>query len=424
MTNHPAKTGGGSTQQEPAPQGARPRPKPVTMKAKQKSAGSHPLLSTWAPAALGLVFLLALAYPFRERILTADNDFPVHYISAKLCGTGQLYEPQASYRLMEELHGEAAPMLLFNRPAYTAVFLRPLAWFPYLTAWTLFSILSISSLAAFVVLATRYCQELPLFVTLSIPLLTVLVNGQDTGFILLLAFAATSLASRRWDIAAGLLFALCAIKPHLFFLIPFALVRLRRWRALAGGLAGGAVLFLLGVYAEGLDWIQRWLHQLNNPVMTPESYGLVNLRDTAKLIAADHWIWVAVPVALLAIGLYAAILMRTDDIRLLIAAALPTALLVQFHVGAHDYLLLLLTFALVVPTARTKALRVVATLAVLPPVYLAAMMGAPWNLFLFASIFALLGTVTREVWLTASRPIEPEAQALTTAPPSPALPLR
>ncbi len=397
---------------------------PVTLADGRKIAGSHSLLSTWAPAVLGLLFLLALAYPFRERILTGDNDFLVHYIGAKLCGTGQLYEPQANYRLMEELQGEVAPILLFNRPAYTAVFLRPLAWFPYLTAWALFSILSLSCLVAFVVLTTRYCREMPLFATLSIPLLTVLINGQDTSFILLLALAATTLAVRRRDFASGLLFALCAIKPHLFFLVPFALIRLRRWRALAGGLAGGSVLFLLGVYAAGIDWIPRWLHQLKNPLMTPENYGLVNLRDAAKLIAGDHWMWIAALVALLAIGLYATILKQSDDIRLLVAAALPTALLLQFHIGAHDYLLLLLTFAIVVPAARTKALRTAATLAVLPPVYLAAMMGEPWNLLLLAAILALIGTIAREVRLAVSTPAEPEATRLAEAAASPALPLR
>jgi len=353
------------------------------------------------------MFLLALAYPFRERILTGDNDFLVHYIGAKLCGTGQLYEPVANYRLMEELQGEVTPILLFNRPAYTAALQRPLAWFPYLTAYTLFSILSLGCLIAFVMFTARYCREMPLFATLSIPLLAVLINGQDTGFILIFTLAATALIVRRQDFAGGLLFALCAVKPHLFFLVPFALVRLRRWRALAGGLAGGASLFFLGVYAAGADWIPRWLHLLQNPLVTPADYGLVNLRDASKLIAGDDWIWVAALVAVLTIGLYATILKHSDDIRLLVAAALPAALLVQFHIGAHDYLLLLFTFAVVVSTARTKALRTAATIAVLPPVYLAAMMGEPWNLFLLVALLALVGAIAREARMGVSTQAEP-----------------
>jgi len=46
------------------------------------------------------------------------------------------------------------------------------------------------------------------------------------------------LSNRGRDVPAGLLLALCTAKPHLFLLLPVALVARRRWRLLASASAG------------------------------------------------------------------------------------------------------------------------------------------------------------------------------------------
>src|SRR6185503_15788753 len=92
-------------------------------------------------------------------------------------------------------------------------------------------------------------------VTLAImspPLIANFVLGQDVTLLLGFLTITILLARKHADFAAGLVLSLCAIKFHLFLLLPAAVLFQRRWRILGGGAVGGVVLFLIGLGSGGL----------------------------------------------------------------------------------------------------------------------------------------------------------------------------
>src|ERR1019366_1256745 len=85
------------------------------------------------------------------------------------------------------------------------------------------------------------------------------IMGQDTILLALCLAGALRLAEARRDVAAGLLLALCTAKPHLFVLVPLALVAHRRWKILVSATIGTVGLLVLGTAAAGWDWpVRLW----------------------------------------------------------------------------------------------------------------------------------------------------------------------
>src|SRR5262249_19195227 len=156
------------------------------------------------------------------------------------------------------------PGVLFIRPDYYAILLRPLAWFPYLTAYWLFQAVSLAALLAFLWLF-RGAPNLWMFAVCSIPLSALFANGQDVT-LLMLAFAGAVLLDRRgWPFAAGLLLSLCTVKFHLFLFVPLALITHRKWRMIAGACAGTAGCVVAATIVEGREWISRYAEFLKRP---------------------------------------------------------------------------------------------------------------------------------------------------------------
>ena len=346
-------------------------------------------ITTWAPIAAGLCFLLLLAYGQRERILKAQNDFTAFYIAAHLAGTPDLYSRPVNLAFVQALHGFTIDTVVYIRPPFYAALLKPLATLPYRTAFLVYSAASFSCLLWFVVRFTREVPSLPYFVVFSIPAMATLGNGQDTLFLLAVLGASTLLERRNRHFAAGLVLSLCAVKFHLFVLVPVALLLRRQWKTIHGGLCGTAILTAIGMIGTGPSSILQWIEVLRDPRINASATVMPNIHGLVATVGTGQWL--EIPLLLCVCGAFGWIAVRSINNEFVMAASLVTGLLVSYHSGAADDVLLFAVLALVCASSASVPLRACAALLVTPIPYLLLYAGPPYSAVLPLMMLLFLG---------------------------------
>jgi Glycosyltransferase family 87 len=326
----------------------------------------------WTPIALGIVCLLLLAWPQRQRTLNGQNDFVSFYAGAKLSGTGQLYSRAANLAEIRSILGfEMEGTTYIRAPSYARV-MKPLAALPYRTAWAIFFAANLACILWFVIKFSKECPALPFFASMSIALLTPLLNGQDTPFLLAILGAAILLFRRNRDFPAGLVLSLCALKFHLFIFLALLLIMKKRWHAIAGGASGIAVLVL-----ASLGQIRPWINVLRDPWISPDPQNLPNLHG---LILTLHGpFWTELLITLVLVFLYVFCTLKGVHFELLIAMSLVCGLLTSFHSGPADDVLLIPVFVLTIASTTAPFLRALSALILSPIPYLMGFAGSPWS---------------------------------------------
>ena len=298
----------------------------------------------WCPVALGVVFLLSLAYLQRERALKGQNDFVQLYAGARLAGTADLYSRTANLALIKSIQGFTMQTVVYTRPPFYAALLRPLAALPYHVAYTVFSIATLGSILWFVIRFSRECPSLPFFAAISIPLLTALCNGQDTPLLLAILGGSILLTRRKMEFLAGLVLSLCAIKFHLFLFLPILLLVKKRWRILGGAASGIALLAGLGVLVDGTDSTWQYISVLRDPWINPSAIGMPNLHGLVAVLHGDARMEMLLAGVVLLAFLW--ITQRSENYEFLLAASLVCGLLVSFHSGVADDVVLFPAFVM------------------------------------------------------------------------------
>jgi hypothetical protein len=185
--------------------------------------------------------------------------------------------------------------------------------------------------------------------------------------LLLSAGGSILLVRQKRDFLAGLLLAMCAIKFHLFLLVPILLVLKKRWSILAGGSTGIAVLFLFGLAVAGTDSSGQYVRVLRDPWINFSADMMPNLHGLSETIGAGMPMEICL--ILLAIGAFVWICARIENYEVLFAMSLLCSLLVSYHSGISDQILLLLIFVLVMNSCTDKLLRGVLALLLTPLPY-------------------------------------------------------
>ncbi len=326
----------------------------------------------WSPVALGIVCLGLLAWPQRDRAIGGQNDFVSFYTGGKLARTPELYSRPANLQVIQSILGFHMEGTTYIRPPFYAVMLKPLAALPYRVAWGIFFAATLASILWFVIRFSKECPSLPFFASLSIPLLTPLLNGQDTPFLLVILGAAILLFRRNRDFAAGLVLSLCALKFHLFLFLALLLVMKKRWRAVQGGACGLAVLAL-----ASLGEIRAWIQVLRDPWISPDPQNLPNLHGLILTLHGGLAAELTV-VAIIAV-LFISCVLRTDNFEFLIAIALVCGLIASFHSGPADDVLLLPVFVLAIVQSTDFTVRRLTAVMVSPLPYLMGLAGSPYS---------------------------------------------
>jgi hypothetical protein len=300
-----------------------------------------------------------------------------------------LYSAEANQKVERESAGADSEAILYSRPPFYAWLLRPLAALPYLKAYYVFQAISAGCFFAFLWLFVPQCRELAAFASISIPLFANVQNGQDATIVTLLAGVSLVLARRNLDFLAGFVLSLCAIKFHLFALVPVAIVLQRRWWILAGGAAGGAVLVALSALAGGPDWAQAYLGRLQDSRIHPGAEHMPNLHGFSVLFGGGGFAFEAALIlaTVLAVGYLA---VKLHDYDLVFAFAIIGSLLISFHSYVQDALVLLIPLAILLRSSFERRVRELMELACSPIPYFLLLAGAPLNVFMPALLLAIL----------------------------------
>ena len=234
----------------------------------------------------GLAVNAVLYLPFLH--YTPDTDFLGLYPGGKLCGSAHLYDIPSVLALQREAVGHDNFQRLFIRPPFYAAMLWPLARLSYLHAFAVYQGLMLAALAVFIwffpfaprrAAAVACCWSMPLFGSF--------IFGQDLP--LLLALTAGSLASLKIKrpLQAGAIFSLCAIKPHLFLLLPVLVLGRKMWRFGSGLLIGGTVLIAVSFLVAGPTWLAAFFRTATLPEANPEIARMPNLNGLVN----GHGAW-------------------------------------------------------------------------------------------------------------------------------------
>jgi hypothetical protein len=331
----------------------------------------------WLPVALGIALLSTFVALQWHRTIRGQNDFVALYAGSKLVGTPELYSQTANQDVIKSILGATMQSVTYTRPPFYAALLKPLTFLPYLAAYGLFCAICLSSIIWFVVRFSKDCPALPLYASFCIPVAAFLTQGQDAP--LLLGFVGLSILCTRQkrDFLAGMVLSMCAIKFHLFLLVPLLLLTKKRWRTFAGAATGTGILFVGGVMAAGTGSIGEYLSTLRNPWINFDVSMMPNLHGLVATLGASPRLEIALTCAVILTFLW--ICQRTENYEFLLALSLLCGLLVSYHSGISDDILLLPIFALIVNSSRDKPLRIALAVSLTPIPYF---LGVPLSVVL------------------------------------------
>ena len=185
-------------------------------------------------------------------------DFFVFYSSARLLWEGgapwELYDGAVLKAFQMSLGAAPEGLHPYNYPPTYLFLIWPLGGLSYAVALIVWQV---ATLAVFA-LALRAAGLRPIEVLAALVAPVTILNfsgGQNGSLTSALLIAGLALLARR-QIAAGGLFGLLTVKPHLGLLVPVVCLAEQRWRAIAAAAAATAALIAASALAFGVD---SWL---------------------------------------------------------------------------------------------------------------------------------------------------------------------
>jgi hypothetical protein len=342
-----------------------------------------------AAVATLLLCIATVGYTYRmpefPRFFAGLNDFLPRYTQARMVGSGDMYSIEAGYREQDRAVGRHpvadSAAWRHDRLPWQALLMAPLAQLPYLWAYWIWIGLNLAGFAALVAV-WLLPRDLVLWGAAFLPAAAAFIVGQE-GILLALGLAVVlRLAQTRRDVAAGLLLALCAIKPHLFVLIPLALIVHRRWRIASGAVIGTVGLWIAGTAAAGLDWPLRLLAIAQS--VGQDASGDAGRRPSIFQLGINPWTLGFAVVLVVAFGF---LVWRSRNLETGMALAILGGILIAPHTALYDLPLLLVALPLLPLQGYGKWFRY----ALYTPVpYWMLLNGYPWSL---AVPILLLGVV-------------------------------
>lgn len=263
-------------------------------------------------AKFGVLALLALGLITYALWVTAGlrnpwvrHDWSCFYAAARIVARGdgpKLYDRQVELTEQAVWDGRQVPSL-FLHPPFEVVLFVPFAELPQRWAHVVWGLVSLVVLALVVkasgIAALGLRDRLVLIGVCFMPLMQVLADGQD-GVLLLACFTLSlSMFRQHKDLIAGTalglgLFRFADVVP---FLIVLALAR--RWRAVAGAAAIGALYTAVSVMLVGIDGCKQYIAMVLGTIDTPETVltpigeMMPNFRGLAAMVWGDRLPWFA-----------------------------------------------------------------------------------------------------------------------------------
>ncbi|MFB3778301.1 MAG: glycosyltransferase family 87 protein [Bryobacteraceae bacterium] len=285
-----------------------------------------------------LLAIAALAIPYAR---DGRSDFLSFYAGARLAGTADLYSVSRVYEIQQK-YGTPGEVIAFTRLPHQAALLWPLGLLPYEIAQYAWQALNLLALLGFVWLWAERAVFLPLC-CFYFPVWISFYSSQDVPLVLLGVGMAAFLLRRNRHFAGGLVLALCAIKFHLFLLLPLLVAGKRLWRFGGGFLAGALTEVAISFWAGGgWDWPLRYAALLRMNEAAEGSVGrMINLNGLLHGIPHSG-VWLALASAAVAWGTWRVI--RRSPMEVAVGAMLCGGVLVGMHAYMVDACFLLPLF--------------------------------------------------------------------------------
>ena len=290
----------------------------------------------------------------------------------------ELYDVDAQWAFQTEAVRNAAPSW-FVSPPHVALLYTPLARVSFNTAaliWTAFSVLciviSVRLLEPFAPTLFREHRVVTILILVSsFPIFELLGAGQQSALTLLLMVGGIRLVLADQQGWAGIVFALGAIKPQLFILVPFMLLAMRMWKALATGALTGIATLAITHVVFGPEVFRAWLEALASPayaelVQIDQAWKMIGLPAFFVTLAPPIWapavasIGTLVTIAVVAFGIWKVFAWAKlgVDQRAIWSLALLATILASPHLVLYDLTLIFVPALFLVEVANTRATRV------------------------------------------------------------------
>jgi hypothetical protein len=274
----------------------------------------------------------------------------------------------------------------------------PWAHLPFWPAFTLWRLANVAAIGVFIWLWPAPWEWSLLACAWSLPLGGCITNGQDIGFLLMWLAIGIRLLIRGSAVPAGVAWAMCASKFHLFALFP--LQAIGGFRRMGYGLAaGGALLLALCTAVQGWGWPRQFLAAATDSRIDPAPNLLFNARGLSHENASLE---IAISISVLLAALY---VFRTGDLGYGISSVLTGGLLLSHHNTGADPALLIPVALILAFDARSRLTKLLAIFLVSPVAYFLMMTPALADLPRI-SLLALAWLLAWEVRFTRKQNVE------------------
>ena len=374
--------------------------------------------------AVAAVFSLVVGYaiflfPSTKTDQTSGTDFSEFYCAGLMVRQGlghRLYDLAEQARCQSAV---ASVRAFYLRPPFESLLFIPLSYLNYRHAyllWTLASVLMLVISAHFIESLTTASRAitrhthiwadfgllLALFVTFS-PFATSLVLGQDAALVLLIYTLVFVLLVRRQEVAAGLVLGCALFKFQMVLPLTLILLLRRKWGALVGLSASGAVLVLISVAISGRQVLLQYPRLLLTPGPYRKLLGwtplcMPNVRGLLTLLLGNFSstatiTFLTIMVSFLLVCL-AARFWNDDQPKLSFGAALLASLLTSYHLYHYDLTLLLLAIPIVFGEQLSRAAKWSAVPFFIPPLHVFLLERGIYSLMFVPMAGLLVGAIS------------------------------
>jgi len=314
--------------------------------------------------------------------MARQHDFLNIYTGASLANEGrwgELHDVGVQLARERRLAPSTEVLVPFVRPHFYALFLSPLALFPFNTAFVAWIVLQSSLYLAFGFWAwRRFGEEGLVWWALFLPGAVGIAHGQDGAVMLLVLLGGFALAERDKPFEAGLVWSLALMKFHLCFGLLAALFVARRWRILTGFISGGSALASLSIALAGEPGVQAYIAMLTNKNLERLSPTPAKMTSIQGIMAnfGTESAWFAAAMGIMAFSMLLSAAWKAPLWRV-IGAGMAGGLFIVPHVYLYDLTALLLPLMIAVQPERPPALRLSAFALIAPIVPLLAMFDPP-----------------------------------------------